>query len=434
MADGLISVVPRDPAGDGPDWLGGLRARAAAHLHDAGFPGKKHERWRFTSVRDVVDTAFAPAEADRGATAFADERLGDDGTWRVVVHAGQPTIEGDAPDGVTVRALAEVLASDAASVEGVLGAIVKGEHFAALNAALFTDGVVIAISENADVTTPIHVVHVATPGEEPSASYPRVLVMAGAGSRATLVESFVTNAGDGDAKHLTNTVAELSIGPNARLEHVRITEGHARALQIAYLGARLDRDAFYGSRVVALGGGLTRVELGVRFEGPGAEVELDGAYHVDTDDHVDHQIRVDHVAGRCTSHVRYRGLLDGRGHAVFNAEGIVHRDAAGSAAHQENRNLLLSDHATVDTKPHLEIDCDDVAASHGTTVGALDDASRFYLRSRGIPDDEARDILTYAFVREVIDAIGHAPLVKRASAAVLARLPHGEALAEGMSE
>lgn len=434
MTDGLISVVPKDPAGDGPEWLGGLRARAAAHLREAGFPGKKHERWRFTSVRDVVDTAFAPAEAKGDAVAFADERLGDDGTWRVVVAAGRPTLDGDAPEGVTVRSLADVLANDAASVEGVLGAIVKGEQFAALNDALFSDGVVIDIAKNADVETPIHVVHVATPGAAPSASYPRVLVTAGAGSRATLVESFLVREGEGDAKHLTNTVAEVSVGPNARLEHVRITEGADRALQIAYLGARLDRDAFYGSRVVAIGGGLTRVELSVRFEGPGAEAELDGAYHVDTGDHVDHQLRVDHVAGRCTSHVRYRGLLDGRGHAVFNAEGVVHRDAAGSAAHQENRNLLLSDDATIDTKPHLEIDCDDVTASHGATVGALDDGQLFYLRSRGIELERARDILTFAFIRAVIDRIPHAPLVKRASEAVLSRLPHGEALSGAMSE
>jgi len=434
MSDGLISVVPKDPTAGEPEWLGGLRARAAAHLHEAGFPGKKHERWRFTSVRDVVDTAFAPAEADGGAVAFADEHLGDDGTWRVVLSAGRPVIDGDAPEGVTVRSLADVLASDPASLEGALGAVVKGEQFAALNDALFTDGLVIDIAKNADVATPIHVVHVATPGAAPSASYPRLLVTAATGSRATLVESFLAHEGDGDAKHLTNTVAEVSVGPNARLEHVRITEGTPRALQIAYLGARLDRDAFYGSRVVALGGGLTRLELSVRFEGPGAEIELDGAYHVGTGDHVDHQLRVDHVAGRCTSHARYRGLLDGRGHAVFNAEGVVHRDAAGSAAHQENRNLLLSDDATIDTKPHLEIDCDDVAASHGTTVGALDDAQLFYLRSRGIPLEKARDILTYAFAREVIDSIGHAPLVKRCSEAVLARLPHGEALAEGMSE
>ncbi|MCB9591943.1 MAG: Fe-S cluster assembly protein SufD [Sandaracinaceae bacterium] len=431
MADGLLSVIPKAAAAGGPGWLSDLRALAITHLEEQGFPGKKNERWRFTSVRDVVDTAFEPDPTT--SAAFVDEALGDDGTWRVVLAGGRPLL-GDAapPDGVSVRSLADVLATDPDLLEGHLGAAVATEQFAALNGALFTDGVVVHVAKNADVATPVHLVHVATPGDAPRAVYPRVVLIAEPGSRATVVESFLTAPG-GSARHLTNTVAEVSVGANARVEHVRITDGAERSLQLAYLGARLDRDAFYGSRVVALGGALTRLELFVRFEGPGAEVELDGVYHVDDGDHVDHQLRVDHVAGRCTSHVRYRGLLDGRGHAVFNAMGIVHRDAAGSAAHQENRNLLLSDDATIDTKPHLEIDCDDVKASHGSTIGALDAGQLFYLRSRAIPEREARDILTFAFVREILDRIGHASLVARTSEAILARLPHGEALREGLS-
>jgi len=297
---------------------------------------------------------------------------------------------------------------------------------------MFEDGLLLEVERGADVEMPIHLVHVATPGAEPRAAYPRVLLLAGRGSRATFVESFLTRseaAGEG-ARHLTNAVAELSIGDNAALRHVRVTEGTDQGLQLAHLAVRLGRDARYASRVVALGGALSRLELDVRFEGPGAEVQLDGAYHVDGEDHVDHQITVEHAAPRCTSHVRYRGLLDGRGHAVFNAMGIVERDAVGSAAHQENRNLLLSDDATVDTKPHLEIDCDDVTASHGSTVGALDDAQLFYLRSRGVPEAQARDVLTYAFVSAVLDDIDHAPLAARAREAILTRLPHGAAIRE----
>ncbi len=435
MADGLISRVPSNIEGDG--WLAELRSRAASHLLDEGFPGKKNERWRFTSVRAVVDTAFETTRSSgsEDLVARVDDALGDDGTWRLVIDGERPRLDvaGAAPTGVSARSLADVLANDAALVEPLLGAIVEPEQFAALNGALFEDGVVIIVEPGAVVETPVHLVYVGSRSSATSASYPRLLVIAGDNSQCTLVESFIELPDASRARHLTNVVAEVSVGANARLEHIRLTEGTERTLQLAYLGARLGRDAFYGSRVVAIGGALTRLELSVSFDGPGAEAELDGAYHVDGGEHVDHHVRVDHVAGRCTSRVRYRGLIDGRGHAVFDAIGIVHKDAAGSAAHQENRNLLLSDDASVDTKPHLEIECDDVTASHGATIGALDDAQLFYLRSRGIPEAQARDILTFAFVREAIDRIGHAPLVDRASTNVLRRLPHGEGLLEGLA-
>lgn len=428
---GLLSRVPSTPEGNGPRWLDSLRKDAAAHLHASGFPGKKHEAWRFTSVREVVDTPFSRAVPDEGVLAKVDAALGDDETWRLVIAGGRPLLEqaGAPPRGVSVRSLAHVLAHDPACVEPVLGKLVASEHFAALSNVLFEDGVVVVVSRGAEVEIPVHLVHASTSTDAPTASYPRVVVIAEEGSRATLVESFVDASTEG-ARHLVNAVAEVSVGPGARLEHVRITEGTERTLQLAYLGVALSRDAFYGSRIATLGGALSRLDISLRFDGLGSEAELDGAYHVDDGEHVDHQIRVDHATGRCTSHVRYRGLLDGTGHAVFNAIGIVRREAPGSAAHQENRNLLLSDTATIDTKPHLEIDCDDVAASHGTTVGAIDDAQLFYLRSRAVPHAQARDILTYAFVREVLDRIGHAPLIARTSRAVLARLPQGASLEE----
>jgi len=429
---GLITRVPETPAPAGPEWLDGLRRESAARLRAEGFPSKKNEAWRFTSVREVVDTAFEAAGPRASAAAEVDALLGDDGTFRVVLAGGRPLLDvaGAAPDGVEVHALSDALAEDPTRLEPVLGRLVDGAHFAALSNALFEDGLLVVLRRGARPEIPVHVVHAATPSDAPSASYPRVVVLAEEGSDARLVESFVDLDPTGDARHFMNAVTEVQVGPGARLDHVRITEGTARSLQLAHLGVALDRDAFYGSRIVALGGALTRLDVRVRFDGPGSEVELDGAYHVTDGEHVDHQLRVDHEAGHCTSRVRYHGLLDGRGHAVFNAMGVVHRDAPGSAAHQVNRNLLLSDDATIDTKPHLEIDCDEVAASHGTTVGALDETQLFYHRSRGIPEPDARSILTYAFVRELLDRVGHPPLVAREARAMLARLPRGESLEE----
>jgi Fe-S cluster assembly protein SufD len=438
---GLMASLPARIDAAGPEWLVGLRRDAAAHLREHGFPGKKHEAWRFTSVREVVDTPFEEDEASTdalaSAVAFADAQLGDDGTWRLVLRDGRPALDAalasSPPSGVSVRSLAEVVANEPGLLEGVLGALAPNEQFAALSSALFSDGVVVIFEEGALPDRPVHLVYVASPGSTPKAAYPRVVVIAREGSQATLVESFLTRATSDDrhlGRHLTSAVSEVAIGRNARLEHVRITEGSERAMQLSMIAVRLDRDAFYGSRVTTLGGALSRVDLRVRFDGPGSEVELDGVYHVDGTDHVDHQVLVDHAAGRCTSHVRYRGLLDGKGHAVFDAMGVVRRDAQQSSAHQENRNLLLSDDATIDTKPHLEIDADDIQASHGATIGAVDETQLFYLRSRGVPESTAKDVLTFAFVAAVVERIGHEPIARRVVAAILDRLPHGDSIRE----
>ncbi len=423
-SEGLLSRVPESPA-SGPAWLVKLRRDAAARLREGGFPGKKHERWRFTSVREVVETAFETAALEQRA---ATDRVGDDGTFQVLL-AGRPSWDASAvPSGVRVRSIAEALRDDPSALEGVLGQLAPREHFAALNAALFRDGVVVSIAEGAVIDRPIHIVHDAPTGAEPTATYPRVLVIAERASQAVLIESYL--ATDGDRRVLTNAVTEVDVRQGARLDHARVLFGGPQSFHLAHLAARLDRDAFYASRVVTLGGALSRLELDVRLAGEGAEAVLEGVYHVDGSEHVDHQVFVDHAAPHGTSTTRYRGLLDGRGHAVFNAMGVVRSEARGTNAHQENRNLLLSDDATLDTKPHLEIETDDVKASHGATVGAVDDAQLFYLRARGIPEAEARDVLTYAFVRALLEHIPHDATARRASDAVLARLPSGERIRE----
>lgn len=431
---GLITTLPVAPPAGEPEWLGALRREAAARLEASGFPGKKHERWRFTSVREVVETRFA---ATRGADLHGSEfygaadqvsaRLGGDGSLRVVLVDGQPTSSASAT-GVRVTSLAQALRDTPALLEPWLGRLAPREHFAALNAAMFEDGVLVHLEEGAVLDAPVHLAHFARAAGEPQAAYPRVLVIAEAGSQGTLIETFLTE--DGEAKHLSNGVTEIAVGPGARLDHTRLLVGADRATHLAYVAVRQDRDSFYASRVVTLGGGLSRLDLDVRLQGAGAEALLEGAYHVDRSEHVDHQIVVDHAAPHGTSETRYRGLLDGRGHAVFNAEGVVRREGRGASVHQESRNLLLSDDATIDTKPHLEIETDDVRASHGSTIGAVDDQQLFYLRSRGIPEDEARDVLTFAFVSQLLERIPHEASARRASEAVLARLPSGARLRE----
>jgi Fe-S cluster assembly protein SufD len=225
-------------------------------------------------------------------------------------------------------------------------------------------------------------------------------------------------------------VTEIVLGPGAKVEHTRITEGAAESLHIGTLSVSQARESGYASRVVTIGGALSRLDLDVVLDGEGADCLLDGVYHVTGREHVDCYTRIDHARPYCTSNERYRGVVDGKGHAVFDGTIIVRKQSQRTDAHQENRNLLLSDDATVHTKPHLRIDADDVKCSHGATIGALDEDSLFYLRARGIPEARARTILTYAFVRELVDPIPQPALRRRAGELLLARLNDGQAIRE----
>jgi len=381
----------------GPQWLRSVRKSAAEVLRERGLPDKKTEEWRFTSVRPLVATEFARADAEA------------------------PKLVSPAPKGVTVRSLRQVLEQEPARLEGRL-ALGESEHFAALNTALFTEGLWIHVAAGVVVEEPLQLIHEPPKTTEPGVSYPRVLVTVESGSEATLIETY---PGENPGQ-LTNSVVEVELGRNAKLNHVRIHENPG--LQVGRVEARQEADSSYRSVVLTLGGALLRFDVRALLQGQGAECRLDGAYLVDGNDHVDHHTVVEHQAPRCQSDQTYRGIASGRGTAVFDGVVFVHRGAQKTEAHQENRNLLLSDTATVHTKPHLEIDTDDVICSHGATVGSLDESQLFYLRTRGIPEELARAMLTYAFIEEVVDRVSHEPTRDRLREAVLARIPAGEAV------
>jgi Fe-S cluster assembly protein SufD len=348
--------------------------------------------------------------------------------WRNTPARGVKLVPGAAtPAGVAVMPLAA--ARGDAEVEATLGKLAPADLFAGLNAARFTDGVLVRIGAGVHVGQPLHLVHVAVAGETPTVAYPRVLVLAGPSSRAVLVESYLA----ADGKQLTNAVAELALAADAKLEHVRVQAGGRGSHHVGWVAVRQERDSHYLSRVVSLGGTFARVDLSVSLQGQGADCQLDGVYHAADKELVDHHTVVEHAVPHTASNEVYRGIADGTGHAIFDGTVFIRRDAKGTAAHQENRNLLMSPGAVVHTKPHLEIDADDVVASHGATVGALDDAQLFYLQARGIGAEQAKAVLTWAFVASVLERISHEPLRTLLGAAVRARLPHGDSIEELLS-
>jgi Fe-S cluster assembly protein SufD len=382
----------------GPEWLRALRGRAAEALRAQGLPTKRTEAWRFTPVRSVVDAEFS-REA-----------------------SGVPSVLSLIPEGVTARSLRQVLKAEPELLEGRLDVGGAPTHFAALNTALFSDGLWIDVPPGTVVEAPIELAHAIPTSSERGVAYPRVLVTVGANAELTLIESYASE----DAGQLINSVVEVDLGRNAKMSHVRVHEN--AGLQVGRVDVRQEADSGYRSTVVTLGGALLRFDIRCLLQGKGADCQLDGAYLIDGDDHVDHHTLVEHQASHCRSAQTYRGIVSGKGTGVFDGIVIVHRDAQKTEAHQENRNLLLGETATIHTKPHLEIDADDVVCSHGVTVGSLDEDQLFYLRTRGIPEDLAHAMLTYAFLESIIDRVRHEPTRVRLTEALLARIPHGDAI------
>jgi Fe-S cluster assembly protein SufD len=354
-------------------WLAARRRQAVERLRAVGFPGRRDEDWRFT---DVAPLLALPFDAEPSI--------------EIAIHA---------PAGVHAERLAPALEREPSRLEPWLGRIADAEAsgFAALNAALFHDGVVIRIEPGARPEQPIDVRVRRRGAQPPRDAQLRVLVLAGAGSRATVVERY-----EGDGVYWNSVVSELAIERGAELEHVRVQRESAAAFHVATLAAVTPGAGRFVSRSFALGGALARADIGVRLDAEGAECELDGLYLAGGRQLVDHHTSIEHAQPHTTSRELYQGILAGRGHAVFRGRVHVHPGAQKTDAVQTNRNLLLSDDAQIHTKPQLEIYADDVKCAHGASVGRLDEQALFYLRTRGIDAAQARSILTLAFARQVL--------------------------------
>jgi Fe-S cluster assembly protein SufD len=394
-----------------------LRAAARAFLETRGFPGPKDEAFRLTPLRAVLREPYRLVPSTPSAGGAPDT---------VLMLDGEPRLGQSTSAGLQIEALSAVLRAAPARVEPWLGKIVPpSQGFVAQNAALFRDAAVVIVREGVRAGA-LQVRYETTAGPGPALSVPRVLVLLEPGSELTLVE---THRG-ATTPHLESAVTEIVLGRGARLSHVRVVEGARESAVISSVGVALGRESRYASHVFTFGGALSRLDLGVRLEGEGAECELNGLFVARSGDKVDHHTQVDHAVPRCTSRQRYKGILDGDGLSVFDGTVFVRKGASGTVAHQESRNLLLSNDAVAHAKPHLEIDTDDVKCSHGATVGRLDPAQLFYLRSRGLSADVARALLTLSFGREVIAGVTEPGLRAEIDRTFSALLPGGLAARE----
>lgn len=432
-----FASLASQPARRGPDWLVPVRKAAIGSFEAMGFPSTRDEEWRFTSVAPIERVSFRSAPASQPAAP--DGSLLEKGTfgleegWRLVFVNGRwsPALSSGRPlpPGVTLSPLAAALGVDPAIPEHLARhAPIDDRAFTALNTALFEDGAFIRLADRVVLDQPILLVFLTTPEEEPRVCHPRILVLGGEGSQATIIESY---AGPDDAVYFTNTVTEIVAGPGAVLRHYKLQREGNHAFHVASIQAALAHQSGLTSHSVSLGGGLVRNDIDIVLGGEGAECSLDGLYVVSGRQHVDNHTTIDHARPHGTSREIYKGILDGDSRGVFDGKIVVRQDAQKTDARQTNNNLVLSDGALINTKPQLEIRADDVKCAHAATIGRLDEASLFYLRTRGLTHEAARGLLVRAFAGEVVGRLGIEPLrieVERAvSAALGSRIWDGEA-------
>ena len=404
------AFTTRTATGAAP-WVGKARKHAIERFGTLGFPTTRNEDWHFTSVAPISESEFHLTEAPGGEVRTGDLEPFQFGekSWPTLVFVNGRFAESlstfsTLPAGVRVMELGRAWREVPDLLERYLTRVAdyEGSAFTALNTAFMFDGAVIHIAADAKLEAPLHLLFISDAYAAKTMMHPRTLIVADHHASATIVESYVSL---GDARYFTNAVCEVVVGEGAQLRHYRVQRESERAFHVGTTQVLQARGSLYKSFSFATGARLARVNVYTKLNGEGGEVWLDGLYMVDGDQHVDHQTRIEHLQPNCASHEVYKGVLDGVSHGVFNGQVFVDPIAQKTDGKQTNNNLLLSDRARIDTKPQLEIFADDVKCTHGATVGRIDEMALFYMKSRGIGADLARELLTYAFAADVIERI-----------------------------
>ena len=438
LGPGTLLAGRRSSASE-PERLVRLRDEAARQFAAVGVPTIRQEAWRFTNIAEIGRAGLRNCDP----TAKFDQSEVGSRVWSeaatVVVVDGQLRTEfsGPLPEGIPeVLSLAAALAANHEVVCAELGRHAEtGRHpIAALNTALFSDGIAVLVAPHAVVDRPrcrytVFLLRARHDGIRrdrrgllPAGPYRRRRELAGTGCRA------LGRAWRRRRDLVAARSRRWSWAPVRCSSTLACSDETDGSFLLGLQQLEVARSANVASRTFTFGGGIVRNDVGAKLRGEGIACALDGLYVTRDQQLVDNHMVVDHIAPHCDSHELFKGILDGRSRAVFNGLLHVHPGAQKTDAKQTNRNLLLSNEALVNTNPQLEIYADDVKCTHGSTVGELDPEAVFYLRSRGIGENAARSLLTWAFAREIVDHVGIAPLVAELEERLIRRLPSAEVL------
>jgi Fe-S cluster assembly protein SufD len=391
--------------------LSSIREQAMAAFQAAGFPSTRNEDWHFTNPSPIADATFVPMRGPAGtvsASQLTPLVFGETAWPRLVFINGRfmPSLSTNGLDGVKAMSLAVAYREEPSLLERHLTRQADTQDpaqvFSAINTALMHDGAVIHVQRGVDVESPINLLFLSDEGASGGASHPRILIVAEPQSRVTIIEQYASMGG---TKYFTNAVTEGFVGEGATLNLFRLQREARDAFHVGTTAVRQERDSHFVSFSFVTGGELSRINVYADLQGPGCGATLNGLYMLDGIQHCDHQTRIVHAEPNCYSRELYKGVLDDQSHGVFNGKVYVHPEAQKTDGKQTNNTLLLSERARIDTKPQLEIFADDVKCTHGATVGRIDETALFYMKSRGIPNAEARKLLTYAFAAEVLETI-----------------------------
>ncbi|HYR88266.1 MAG TPA: Fe-S cluster assembly protein SufD [Terriglobia bacterium] len=396
--------------GRGLAWVDRLRKSAIEQFLELGLPTTRLEDWRFTNVAPIRRLTFRPVNQPNAVVPEpVRSQLDLFPSPRLVFVDGllDRRLSGLLPEaGLHVAGLSDSLAdpNQAAILESHLGryAETSDRAFTAWNTGFFADGGCVMVSPGTVVSRPVHLVFISTGAGEPRATYPRNLILAGERSQVALVEVFLSASG---GVYLTNAVTEIVAGAGAMIDYYKMECESSDGFHVATVKASLGRDASLRSHSISFGAGLARNDLRVALDGEGSQCILNGLFVVDGQRLVDNHTEIDHRKPHTGSRELYKGILAGQAQGVFNGSIIVRKDAQKTNALQHSRNLLLSENTQINTKPQLEIRADDVRCAHGATIGQLDREAMFYLRSRGLDERAARQILIRGFAAEILEGI-----------------------------
>jgi len=417
------SIAPLLP-GQALPWLQRLRTEALEKFSAQGFPSLREEEWRYTNVSAIEKKLFSPSISSVPCHVDTDwlKHYQLEDAWSVVLVDGHFSAELSVLDGlaesVSVGSMADALVKQPTLLETHLGQAVDNEEhsFIAFNTAWFTDGLFVHIPARQVLAKPIQVLHIVTQADVLATT--RTIIIADALAEAEVIESFAGL----DIAYLSAAVTEVSVGENADVTLYKMQCESEKAYHFGGTYVKQARDARFTHHNFAFGGLLARSDIHTDLD-QASECELNGLYLGVKRQHIDNHTRINHLKPQAFSRELYKGVLDDRARGVFQGRVIVAEDAQKTDSQMNNRNLLLSDDAEADTKPQLEIYADDVKCGHGVTVGQLDEKSIFYLQSRCIDEETARNMLTFAFANEMVDKIKIKDLHDRVLEQVLVRFP-----------
>ncbi|KTD33765.1 Fe-S cluster assembly protein SufD [Legionella israelensis] len=384
-------------------WLAELQQKALRDLSQQGFPKRSDEDWKYTRIEPLLEHKFIPGRAQK--TVKPDYTTDAPVAHQVRIINGQvfdiEKVAGALPQGVILLSLSEALRQHADKIKPYLGQCFSHEHgFQALNTAMLQTGVFLYLPKGVQLEQPLLLTH--WQDEKEQAVHVRHLLIAEENSQASILEEY---RGAEQCMYLTNTLTEVMVHAHANISHYKIQRESRMAYHIGHVAVKQEQNSQFNSHSLSLGGKLVRSDVHIQLLQAQTSCLLNGIYAPGKQQHVDHHTTIEHLVPNCSSHQDYKGILAGHSRAVFNGKVIVAKGAQGTNARQQNKNLLLSEQAEIDTKPQLEIFADDVLCSHGATVGQLDEEALFYLATRGIEREEASAYLIQAFAAENIQLI-----------------------------